>query len=220
LEYEKKKDWDRRKNITVGLRSEGKGLHVKLRRRKKAVKHGVWKHYKIRLVQPEQSLAVRIDNLRALDGGRVGFTLMVTAKLDTWARAKVYQYGVHLIALEIVGDTDIELALDCEISMHFQTVEGTPGVAIDPRVGDARISLRNFHVRRVSQAKGPLVEELSDGLRKMIEHELKGPKLVAKLNRAIDKKRDRLELNVGQLWNSPWGPLAGLPDVERAVRAQ
>ena len=96
------------------------------------------------------------------------------------------------------------LALDCEVAARLDL--GT--VTIDPRVVDARLQLSNFRLRRVSNAKGPVVRELGEGLQKLIEHELKGPKLVAKLNRAIDKKRDRLTLDFADLLESAWRPLA------------
>ena len=123
--------------------------------------------------------------------GRIGFTLHLTTKVDSWARAKVYQYGIHLMALEVEGDARVELAIDCEIGVQWHSKKG-PGLAIDPRVVDAKLAFSDFHIRRVSNAKGPIVRELGEELGKLIENHLDGPKLVAKLNRAIDKKRDRL----------------------------
>ena len=49
--YEKEKDWGKTKNITVGIRNKG----IKLYRRKKPVNHGVWKRYRVSLVEPEQN---------------------------------------------------------------------------------------------------------------------------------------------------------------------
>ncbi len=194
-EYEKRKNWGNTKNITVGIRADG----IKLHRRKKPVKHGVWKHYKIRLIEPQETLAVQIKNLRPVEGGRIAFTLAVQAKFDLWARAKVYKYGIHLIAIETLGDATIDLAIDCEVGMSFQTHKGSAGIALDPQVTDARLDITDFHLRRVSNAKGPIIRELGEELPRMIERELQGPKLVAKLNRAIEKKRDRLELSFGKL---------------------
>jgi hypothetical protein len=44
----------------------------------------------------------------------------------------------------------------------------------------------------VSDVSGPIVRELGDGIKSLIEDELNGPKLTAKLNRSIEKRRDRL----------------------------
>ncbi len=189
-EYEKRKDWGRTKNITVGLRNEGWKLH----RRKKPVKHGVWKHYRIKLVEPEENLSVEIRDLRLSGSGGLSFKLALGAKFDLWARAKVYQYGVHMIALEAVGDATVDLEIDCELAVRLHTTDGQPGVALDPKVNDSQLDIVAFQLRRVSNAKGPIIRELGEELPRLLEKELRGPKLVAKLNRAIDKKRDRLEL--------------------------
>lgn len=208
--YDKQKDWGRTKNITVGLEFED----GKFERRKKPVNHGVWKHYKAWLVDPEHNLSVRIENLRSLKGNRVGFTLLVSAKLDLWARAKVYEYGVHLIALEAAGQTAFEVALDCEVGVQLKIVGDESRAVIDPRVIDARLTLREFRLDRVSNAHGPLVEELGEEVKKLVEEELHGPELTAKLNRAIDKKRGKLEFTLPALFNSSWWPLAELTDVD------
>lgn len=206
--YDKREDWDRQKNITVGLKTEGKGLRTKIRRRKKPVNHGVWKHYRVRLDEPEQNLQVRVENLRSIDPGRVGFTLRAAAKLDAWARAKVYHYGVHLIALEMVGEMHVDLRIDCEVGIAVKTIDNSPGIAIDPQVTDAALQFSHFRLQRVSNAKGPLVRELGDAMQKAIQRDLQGPKLTQKLNRAIEKKKDRLQLTWRDLLQSDWSPLA------------
>ena len=214
--YDKQKDWGKTKNITVGIRNEG----LKLVRRKKPVKHGVWKHYQVWQVNPEEHLKVRIENLRTLDGGRVGFTLVLSAKLDLWARAKVYQYGVHLIALEVEGQTAFDLSLDCEVGARLKKIDDVTSVAVEPLVAEARLSLHDFRLNRVSNAKGFLVREIGEEVQNLVERELQGPKLTAKLNRAIDKKRDRLKYDLPGFVNSSWWPLANLPNVERALKEE
>ena len=217
LEYDKQKDWGATKEIAVGLRTEGKGFDTKLRRRKKAVEHGVWKHYKLRMIEPERHLAVTPTDLRPLEGGRVGFTLQFDAKLDVWARAKIYQYGVHLIALELEGDLHVRLAIDGEIGLRVQVVGGAPGVAVEPVVSAARLDVDDLHVRRVSDASGPIIRQLGDGVRKLVEEELSGPRLAEKLNRSIEKKRDRLVFGAGELVKTDWWPLASAQPPASAV---
>lgn len=195
-EYEKRKDWDRTKNITVGLRNKG----FKLYRRKKRVNHGTWKHYKVGFAEPHNKLDLKITNLHAAAAGRLGFTMKVTADFNLWSRIKVYQYGVHLIGLEVVGDAAIDLEIDGEIGIRLQTGTGQAGVALDPRVTAARLDITDLNLQRVSKANGFLVQELGEEFPRFIEQELHGAKLVAKLNRAIEKKRDRLELSVADLW--------------------
>jgi len=45
-------------------------------------------------------------------------------------------------------------------------------------------------------------------VRRMLEDELKGPELTVKINRAVEKKRDRLALSPSEWLAGAWGPLA------------
>jgi hypothetical protein len=192
LAYDKQKDWGATREITVGYRVDGKPFHYHVHRRKKYVEHGVWKHYKLRVVEPDKNLRVRLRDLRPVAPGRVAFTLELESKLDAWARAKVYHYGVHVIALEVEGDLQMRLQIHGEIALQATVVSGAAAIAAHPVVTDAKLSLDEFRIRRVSDARGPIVRELSDGVRAIVEDELNGPQLTAKLNRAIEKKRDEL----------------------------
>ena len=189
--YEKRKDWDAKKTIAVGVRRDD-GLHFSPR--KKEVNHGVWKHYKVELLQPEKNLVVRVEDLAARPGGRAVMTIVVEAKLDVWARARVFEYGVHVISLELAADADVRFTLHGDVGVKFAAVDGQPVLALDPHVADATIDFQRLRIRRISDARGPLVKQLGDGVGRMIEEELSGERLAGKLNRAIDKKRDRLRI--------------------------
>ncbi len=191
-DYDRTKDWGRTKRITTGLRSSGNFFEFDVHRKKSDVNHGVWKHYRASLVEPETNLLVRIDDLRSLAAGQIAFTLFVTTKLHGWGRAKVYDHGIHLIALEAEADAKVSLWLDCEITLTAAPASFLTGIAVRPQVTAARMSLDEFRLTRVSDVRGPIVHELGDGLRHLIEDELNGPKLAGKLNHSIEKRRDRL----------------------------
>jgi hypothetical protein len=210
LEYDKQKDWGATTEITTGVKLDGNGFDVRLKKRKRAVNHGVWKHYRLRLIDPQQNLAVQLANFRTIAPGRVAFTLHATAKLDAWARAKAYQYGVHLIALEMESDMRVRLAIDGEIGMETSGSGASTVIAFLPMVTAAQLEIDEFHLRRVSNADGPIVRELGDGVSHVVEDELNGPRLVEKLNRAIERKRDRLTFRPVELLDAKW-PFAAWP---------
>lgn len=191
-EYERTKDWGRTTQITTGLRSSGNFFKFDIHRTKSTVKDGFWKHYRANLVEPEKNLVVRIDSLRSLEPGKIAFTLFTSAKLHGWARAKVYESGVHLISLEAEADAKVRLWLDCELALESAPASFLTGIAVRPHVCSARMKLDEFRLTRVSDVSGPVVREIGDGLRHLIEDELNGPKLADKLNRSIDKRRDKL----------------------------
>jgi hypothetical protein len=204
---DKKEDWGATKEISTGVRVDGKPFHWHAHRRKKSVDHGVWKHYIVRLVEPEKHLVVKLTRLEALPGGKFAFTLHIETPIDVWARAKVYQYGVHLIAVEVEADARLQLDVSGEVGVRFGAEDGAATVAVEPVATDARLSFDYLNIHRVSNAHGPLVDELGGGVRRMIEDELAGPKLTARLNQAIDKKRDRLTFSSADLLRSSWWPL-------------
>ena len=80
-EYERSKDWGRTKEVTTGLRSSGNFFKFDIHRKRSDVNDGVWKKYRLTLVEPEKNLDVSIDNLRTLESGRIALTLNVAAKL-------------------------------------------------------------------------------------------------------------------------------------------
>lgn len=199
-EYERSKDWGRTKRITTGLRSSGNFFEFDIHRRKTEVKHGVWKKYRVTLVEPDKNLTVRIENVRSTGQGQIALSLYVTAKVHGWARAKVYDRGIHIIALEAEGETSVRLWLDAQIAIEsVRSNAFLPGIAIRPVVSGARLALDDFRLTRISDLRGAIAHELGDGLRHVIEDELAGPKLVAKLNRSIEKRRDRLQFTPNRL---------------------
>ena len=83
-EVARTKDWGKTKNITSGVRSSGNFFDFDIHRKKSAVNHGVWKSYRVSLVEPDENLVVRIENLNPVAADRVTFTLFVTARLKGW----------------------------------------------------------------------------------------------------------------------------------------
>lgn len=219
-EYEKQKDWGATAEIPAGWRVTGKPFHLHMSQRTHTVNHGVWKHYKLRLIDPQQNLHVTLADVRTIGPGRVAFTLKGDAKIDAWARAKVYEYGVHLVALEFESDMRVQVVVQGELAVELHHGNSGATLAIVPVVTASRLEIGDFHLRRVSNAKGPLVRELGDGVRKLAEEELNGPRLTEKLNRAIAKKRDRLAFRPAELLESTWWPLGGWSEAASAPAPQ
>jgi hypothetical protein len=108
---------------------------------------------------------------------------------------KVYESGIHIIALEAEGDTGFRLALDAEVGIQpVKTSAFLPGYALAPVVTDARLKFEDCRLTRISDVGGSFAHEVGVILREAAEDELKGNKLTDKINHSIDKHRDRLQL--------------------------
>ncbi|QDU59020.1 hypothetical protein [Aeoliella mucimassa] len=189
-EYEKKKDWGSTKHITTGITTDEPLYKLKLHRKKTEVSHGTWKQYRVKFIDPDEQLSVSVENLHSLESAGLGLRLLVEAKLEGWAQMRRYERGIHIITLTAEGDSRLKLAIDCEVRMR-----ATPqGMAIDPKVTNAQLELQRFNLTRFGELHGKLAEEFGDGLEYLLKDQLENKKLTAKLNRAIDKKRDRLVL--------------------------
>lgn len=194
--YEGTKDWGRTTQIVSGLHSYGNFFKFDIHRQRTTVNDGLWKRYRLTLVDPDNNLHVEIQNLRTLDSGRIALTLEIAAKLHGWARLKLYERGVHIIALEAEGDSGIRLALDANIGLtKLQSDSFLPKYALDPTVTDVRVKFDDFRLTRISDVRGTLAHEIGILLREAAEDELKGPQLAAKINKSINKHRNRLQLS-------------------------
>jgi hypothetical protein len=75
----------------------------------------------------------------------------------------------------------------------------------------AKVEILQFKLRRISDLHGPVVRSLSHTVRKELEDKLAddNAKLVAKLNKSIDKREEKLKLSAGDLVKLKWDRFAG-----------
>jgi hypothetical protein len=199
-EFEGKKDWGKTARITTGLHSDGNFFRFDIHREKSEVNDGVWKKYRVTLVEPEKNLEIRIDNLQRQEDGKYKLTLFVAAKVHAWAKVIVYKKGLRVLSLEPEGDTSIRLWVDADVGV--ETVKSStfiPGLELQPLVTDARIKFDDFRLTRIGDIHGDVAKELGDLFRKVLQKELSGPKLVDRLNHSLQKHPERLRLSPDQL---------------------
>lgn len=211
-EYVDDDDWGKTRRVTVGHTITGKPFRWELEPRKKVVNDGLWEKYTVRLVDPDEHLNVRVNRLE-MQGGKVVFALSLSAKLDGDARLERWRQGVKMLNshVEAVATVDIELA--GEIGIRMTTGNGAlPAVALEPAMTDVDIKLKKFKLKRISKLDGGLAHDLGDSLKDTLQQELnrREPKIVAKLNKSIDKRKDQLVLSADQFAKSGWDKLQEL----------
>ncbi len=209
-EYENKKDWGGTKQVWDGVRISLDGLRIKTKRRRKDANHGTWKRYRAWLIDPDRNLKVLIANIRESDEGRAAFDLTVHAQLGAFGRLSEWRRDVQLYSIGVDAEARVVLRLSCEAGFDFDFSNLPPDLLIEPVVTDAHLSLQEFRLLRVSNLSGPLIRELGKSLRGVLQEEIdkRRVKLVAKLNRQIDKRRDRLRLSLYELLR--WDEVAEL----------
>jgi hypothetical protein len=215
-DYEDTKKWGQTRKRWDGLHIRIDGLKVDTKRRWKTVNHGTWQRYRVTLVDPEEHLRVRVVHLHRVGPGKIGFDLLLDARLNVWGRLQEWNNGLRLFSLSGEAQADVELQLGVELATTIDPTRFPPDVLLQPKVDSARIDVRSFRLKRISKADGPLVRELGDSLENVVRKKLaeKNVKLAAKINRQIDKKKDDLRLSLHDLVQHKWLGLDGENDQE------
>jgi len=110
----------------------------------------------------------------------------------------------------------------CDLGLKLDPGKLPPDVLLDPVVSQAELRLADFRVRRSASSAVPWRANWRRGPRPAGQGMAKqNQKLPSKINRQIDKNRDKLRLSVQDLLTSQWGGLAakqlGLGDDQAAA---
>lgn len=156
--------------------------------------HGTWRKYHVVPVNPQDHFRIRLNNLRN-EKGKVHFTLECDCRLQLEARQAKWVRGVQLYSVNAEADADVTLALDCQLKIGFDW-KTEPVMVIEPKIENADITIHQFRIHRVSKVGGEFAQQVTRAARDWLDdHEEKNEaKLVDKINRQIEKKKDRLRI--------------------------
>jgi hypothetical protein len=87
------------------------------------------------------------------------------------------------------------------VGFHANFGEIPPGLVIDPNVKTAILVMEHFEVDRVSKIGGDVAEQWGEVMEELLVERLihrQNKKIVAQLNKSIDKERDDLELSLSE----------------------
>jgi len=210
-EYENTKKWGGKKRVQNGLKWEREGIKIETHRQFKEVNHGTWSRYKLKLVNPEETFEVRLENLRDLGEGVASFDLIGVARLDCTGRMSQWQRGVQVISLGAEADAKVRLVAHIELKMSPVGDSFPPDIQLSPKVTSADLQLQAFELQKLGAADGPLVKQLGELVEEGVQDYLAEhrEKLAEKMNKAIDKKRDKLKIPLSKLTTSKWGKWFG-----------
>jgi hypothetical protein len=211
--YEKRKNWGHTAKAFDGVSVRLEDGQLKTHRKYKQANDGEWQLYRVKLKDPAEHFDIQIANIRQLESGQVGLEVTVLANLEVFGRQSLWQHGVQLYSVSAEADARVRLWTSVEIAAHVDWTRFPPDVALDPKVTAARFEIPDFRIRRIGGFKGPVVRSLSHSTREALEAKLDedNEKIVAKLNRAIDKQEKKLKLSLADVMASKWRGLVEKP---------
>jgi len=211
-QYDDDDEWGGKKRVVRGVKWERDGIVLKPIKMHKDVNHGSWRYYRIRLHDPDQKFDIKIENVAETGDGRVAFDAVVTAKLLAHGRIAQWERGVQLIAMSADAEADVRLRLSCKFGVRFNATQFPPTVALDPEVTAADIQMLGFRVTRISRIGGDIAKELGRALEGVIRRKLdqQESRLVAKANKKIEDRREKLTLSASDFAKTAWSELRDL----------
>ncbi|MBX9652166.1 hypothetical protein K2Y11_00960 [bacterium] len=192
LIIDEKKGWGDQAHIFDGFKVSGKGFKARMEPRKKLVNHGLWKHYRITVIDPPRDLVVRFPRMEYLKGKGIAFTVEVLVHAHGYFNMQQHSNGVQVFSAATEAEMDLRIVLEGMIGIRIEPTNWLPDLLLQPRVDRVTLELPNIDVERFGKLKGRLVHETGDSFRRLLEDKLndKEDKVPAKINKEIAKKWD------------------------------
>ena len=203
-EYVQDKKWGKQAKRWAGVNLRRDKQESKSRY--KMVNHGTWQKYAAELIDPENKFAVRMSDVSKTQGGKTAFDVGFVANLKIDARQSKWVKGVQLYSISAKGRARIALAVSCELGVGMDLSNFPPDLVFSPEITDAKISIVDFKLDRVSKVGGEVAQQMARHARRELEgriHE-KEEKLVQKLNQEIDENREKLRLSISEAVRLKW----------------
>jgi hypothetical protein len=201
-------DWGKTRRVVNGHKIKGKPFEWRVRPNMANVKDGLWEKYAVRLRNPDERLHVEITEL-VWRNGRLAYTVNLMADVRGDARWERWRRGFKMLNAHVVADATVAVQLSGEVRFEFLTGADFPGVAVEPRFTALDIQLREFDLQQVSKLDGIAAHELGEGMKPQLQRELnrREEKIVAKLNRSLEKRYDQLRFSPQAFVASGWSKL-------------
>ncbi len=188
--------WGDEKRIQSGLNVDFDGGKLKTSRRWNMVNHGTWLRGSGELVDPENTFTLRAIQLPDPDEETQRYEVHTSAKLQVNGRQQQWNYGVMLWSIS--ADAVVDLSLNAVLDVKSEVVTTDKGARLRfvPSVTQATAKMENFRLQRISHLKGTVVQAHGEVIEELIQMRLRreNKDLPARINKAIQKKADRLEI--------------------------
>lgn len=211
--YEKRKNWGHKAKSFDGVSIALDDGRLKTHRKFEDKNDGQWQMYRVKLKDPEEQFEIKIANIRKLPDGKVGMEITTVAALEVLGRQSQWEHGIQLYSISAEADARVRLWAEVEVATHMDFTRFPPDVSLAPEVTAAKLEIPDFRMRRIGELHGPVIRSLSHATREALEEKLAddNAKLVAKLNKAIDKQEKKLKLSLADIASSKFSGLLDPP---------
>lgn len=202
-------DWGGTTEVFAGVRLLRDGLRITTKRRRERVKHGLWKMVRLRL-DPEHDFDLHLGDVRREPGG-LGLEVVCDARVAVLGRVARWQTGLQLYSLCVEADTRVRFTAHVVTQVGLDPTRLPPDIVLNPHVTTASLKLQSFRVQRISELEGRPAAEVGRLMEELVEWRLEREQadLPARINRALDKRKDSLRLSAQDALVRQWQKLQG-----------
>jgi hypothetical protein len=201
-DFEERDGWGRQEMVFAGFDVSGRPPDLRISRRTKLVKHGVWRRFRVQFIHPERRLHLEIRNARFEPGSGVTCQVVCAARVRCTAQAVVWNYGVKGLSSSVQSDATVRVVADARITAEDggEKQRLFSVVIFRPEVTGVKLRLADLDVRRVGQIGGDAADALGDASKRVVERllERQEPKLRRSIAKKIDEEDLKLRLPVLQ----------------------
>ncbi|MFO1094658.1 MAG: hypothetical protein U0992_15330 [Planctomycetaceae bacterium] len=206
--FEKLDGWGRQAEVFSGVRVREKNGLPRLSKRTKRVNHGVWRRYRIALLNPQEKVRFSIRDVQAGEKGGLEFQTVISARLRCTAESEFWNYGLRTGSTMVQADATLRVVARFTVSGR-ETNPSEKGWLVEveylPELDRLRVELDDFDVRRIGHLRGDLADGLGDtaqGLLAEILHSQEG-KLSRRIRKELAERDTRIQLTLPRaLWQS------------------
>jgi hypothetical protein len=214
-EYQSQHHWGQqteKKEMTV----RGKWFEPRLEKTDKEVNDGLWQRFVTTLVEPDQNLQTRVEEIRTTADG-VAFSLLAQAKVSGRGQFERWRKGIKLFDVSTDADATVKAHIECVVAIRREPGRLVDDVVLDPQVTAIELELLDLDLKRIGKLGHDVSRELGDALRPTIADELvrREPKIVERANVSLHRHPERLRFSLDRFLASGWSKfenkIAGVP---------
>lgn len=133
----------------------------------------------------------------------------LSARVQIHARQSKWVKGLQLYSLSVDGKADVVVAVNIRLATELVPTKFPPDLILKPKAESADLQIRNFRIDRVSKAGGEFAQQLTRAVKSQLEEKVTKyeGKIVKKLNKSFEKKKDHLTLSLHDAMQSKWAKL-------------
>jgi hypothetical protein len=197
-EFDDEDGWGDEKRIQSGLNVDFEDGRLETSRRWTNVNHGIWLRGSGELVDPEKFFKVKVTQLPDPQDGTKRYDIVVSARLNVTGQQQQWNLGVMLWSISADAMADLTFRTTVDTTAGIVATDKGSMLRFQPTVKTASVHLDHFRLNRVSHVKGTIARQYGEVVEELIELRIKkeNKSLAAKINKAIAKKHDDLQIPV------------------------